>query len=121
MAAHNDLGRKGEEIAKDYLGSKGYKVICRNWRRSQAEVDLIAEFGQRFIFIEVKTRTGTFFGEPETFVGAAKQRNMQFAAEKFIEIRDHQGEIRFDIISILFGSYGSYNLRHIEDAFWPGF
>ncbi len=120
MAQHNDLGRRGEEIARLHLESHGYVILHTNWRSAHAEVDLIASFDERIVFVEVKTRSGVAFGEPEEFVGALKQRNMQFVAERYIEAREYNGEIRFDVISVLVGTDGKHKLRHIEDAFWPG-
>lgn len=41
MAVHNDLGRKGEELAKSYLEKNGYEILDENWVSGKAEVDLI--------------------------------------------------------------------------------
>lgn len=120
MASHNDTGTKGEVIAKKYLEEKGYKILETNWRCHRAEVDLIAFKDSTLIFAEVKTRTGNSYGEPEDFVTYAKQGLMEFAAEEYIYKLEHNDEIRFDIISILFDKFDSYTVNHIEDAFWPG-
>ena len=71
------------------------------------------------IFAEVKTHTDNGFGEPEDFVDTRKQRLLAEAADEYIYLMDHQGEVRFDIISILFDRNDNYTLKHIEDAFWP--
>ncbi len=120
MAEHNNLGRKGEELAKQHLENAGYEILDENWRFGKAEVDLIAYQNKTIIFVEVKTRTGNAFGEPEDFVDAAKQALLVSAADEFIELMDFNGEARFDIIAILFDQQGSYRLNHIQDAFWPG-
>ena len=44
---------------------------------------------------------------------------MDLAANEYIEIMNHKGEIRFDIISVLFDKHNNYTIKHIEDAFWP--
>lgn len=119
MAEHNNLGRKGEELAKQYLENAGYEILDENWRFGKAEVDLIAYHHKTIIFAEVKTRTGNAFGEPEDFVDAAKQKLLASAADEFIELMDFNGEARFDIIAILFDKQGNYRLNHIQDAFWP--
>jgi len=119
MAEHNNLGRKGEELAKQHLENAGYEILDENWRFGKAEVDLIAYQNKTIIFVEVKTRTGNAFGEPEDFVDAAKQALLVSAADEFIELMDFNGEARFDIIAILFDQQGSYRLNHIQDAFWP--
>ncbi|HWZ36510.1 MAG TPA: YraN family protein [Mucilaginibacter sp.] len=119
MAQHNDLGRRGEFIAKEHLENSGYQILDLNWTYSKAEVDLIAYKDKVIIFAEVKTRTGNGFGQPEDFVDARKQKLMAAAADEYIYQKNHDGEVRFDIIAILFKNDTDYTLNHIEDAFWP--
>jgi putative endonuclease len=119
MAQHNDLGRKGESLAKAHLENTGYEILDENWTHGRLEVDLIAYKNKVIIFTEVKARTGNGFGEPEDFVDARKQRLLVEAAEEYIYLMNHQGEVRFDIISVLFDRNNNYILKHIEDAFWP--
>ncbi len=119
MASHNDLGTLGEKLAIDFLQQRGYHILEKNWRCGRAEVDLIAYINQQLIFVEVKTRSSITFGYPEEFVTAAKQGLMEWAATEYIELMNHQGEIRFDIISILINKQKEYTINHIEDAFWP--
>jgi putative endonuclease len=119
MAQHLDLGRKGESLAKTFLEGLGYEILDENWTHGKAEVDLIAYKDRMIIFTEVKTRTSNGFGEPEDFVDMRKQRLLADAADEYIYLMDHQGEVRFDIISVLFDRNENYTLKHIEDAFWP--
>ncbi|WP_179414411.1 YraN family protein [Mucilaginibacter sp. E4BP6] len=119
MAVHLELGRKGESLAKTHLENAGYEILDENWTYGKAEVDLIAYKDKVIIFAEVKTRTGNAFGEPEDFVDARKQKLLVSAADEYIYLMDHQGDVRFDIISILFDKQANYTLKHIEDAFWP--
>jgi len=119
MAQHNDLGRKGESLAKIHLENAGYEIMDENWTHGRLEIDLIAYKDGFIIFAEVKTRTGNGFGEPEDFVDARKQKLMVEAADEYIYLMNHQGEVRFDIISVLFDKQNNYTLKHIEDAFWP--
>ena len=119
MALHLDLGRRGESLAKTYLEEQGYEILDENWTHGKAEIDLIAYKDSVIIFTEVKTRTGNGFGEPEDFVDARKQKLLEDAADEYIYLMDHQGEVRFDIIAILFSNETKYKLNHIEDAFWP--
>lgn len=118
MALHNQTGRKGEEIAARFLMDKGYRILHTNWFYGKAEVDIIAAYDRYIVFAEVKTRSSTDFGRPEEFVSVSKQKRLQWAAEGYIYQHDYKGEIRFDIISVLFDSKGKYSLQHIEDAFW---
>jgi putative endonuclease len=119
MAQHLDLGRRGESLAKTFLEGLGYEILDENWTHGKLEVDLIAYKDRMIIFTEVKTRTGNGFGEPEDFVDMRKQKLLADAADEYIYLMDHQGEVRFDIISVLFDRNENYTLKHIEDAFWP--
>jgi putative endonuclease len=119
MAVHLDLGRRGESLAKAHLENAGYEILDENWTHGKLEVDLIAYKDRIIIFTEVKTRTGNYFGEPEDFVDLRKQRLLADAADEYIYLMNHQGEVRFDIISVLFDKQTNYTIKHIEDAFWP--
>lgn len=119
MAQHNELGKRGEKLAAQYLQEKGYELLDVNWCYGKAEVDLIAYIDRMIIFVEVKTRTSIQFGFPEDFVTEPKQKLLQIAAEAYISLMDHEGEIRFDIISVLFDQQNQFTINHITDAFWP--
>jgi len=119
MAKHLELGLRGEALAKAHLESTGYEILDENWTHGKLEVDLIAYKDRVIIFTEVKTRTGNSYGEPEDFVDARKQRLLADAADEYIYLMNHEGEVRFDIISVLFDRQDNYVINHIEDAFWP--
>lgn len=118
MASHNELGKQGEELATEYLKDQGFRIIRKNWTYGKAEVDIIASFDRYLVFVEVKTRSGTDFGLPEDFVSPSKQKRLQWAAEGYIYQYEYKGEVRFDIVSILFDETGKFKINHIEDAFW---
>ncbi|SER09930.1 YraN family protein [Pedobacter rhizosphaerae] len=119
MARHNDLGRNGESIAKQHLEAAGFEILDENWTHGKAEIDLIAYKDKLMVFVEVKTRSSVAFGRPEEFVQMAKQKQLEMASLAYIELMNHQHEIRFDIIAITFTKDNHYTLNHIEDAFWP--
>ncbi len=118
MAEHNDLGKKGEDIAVAYLQRKGYKILCRNWHDRHLEIDIVAMHNNMLVVVEVKTRTTALFGEPEMEVTPAKQKFLVRAAESYILAHDYEGETRFDVIGVLLGN-GQMQIKHIEDAFMP--
>ncbi|WP_219223957.1 YraN family protein [Pedobacter antarcticus] len=120
MSLHLELGRTGEKLASDYLEASGYLILERNWVYGRAEVDLIAWFENKLIFVEVKTRRSVLHGDPEDFVDWKKERQLEMASSVYIARRQHQGEIRFDIVAIVFENKDLYHINHIEDAFWPG-
>ncbi len=116
MAEHNDIGTYGENLACQYLEKKGFSILHRNWHCGSYEVDIIAKNNEYIIFAEVKTRTGTYMGQPEIFVTKQKQKNIITAAQRYIDKFHHTEEIRFDIIAIVLkGEH--YSIHHIEDAY----
>jgi putative endonuclease len=119
MAEHNELGRYGELLAKVYLEKLGYQILERNWVYGRAEIDLIAFHQGILIFVEVKTRRSAEHGEPEEFVNWKKEKQLELASAVYIDRKNHQGEIRFDIVAIVFENKELYKINHIEDAFWP--
>lgn len=120
MATHNELGKRGEEIACRYLEKKGYRVLEQNWHFKRKEIDLIAIRNGILVFAEVKTRIGDRHGFPEESVNWRKQKFLQSASAAYLGRMNYEEEIRFDIVSITFKPDGSYEIYHIEDAFFPG-
>jgi putative endonuclease len=118
MAEHNDLGRKGEEIAARYLEKKGYRILEKNWRQWRYEIDLVAMEGKCLVIIEVKTRQSNLFGEPETAVNRDKQKALIRAANAYVRYNNILCEVRFDILSVII-SKNTQQIHHIEDAFYP--
>lgn len=120
MAKHLETGKKGEELAVGFLEKLGYQILETNWRHRRAEIDIIAKDGEILVFIEVKTRSDDFFGNPASFVTTKKERFMSDAANVYMEQIGHDWEIRFDIVGIVMWSEERTELRHFKDAFFPG-
>lgn len=118
MAKHYDLGKKGEELAASYLAEKGYKIIERNWRFGKDEIDIIAEFDNFLVIAEVKTRSTSYYGNPEEAVDEQKQRLLIRTANEYVIQKEIDMEVRFDIVSIVIES-GKQIINHIKDAFYP--
>lgn len=117
MAHHNELGKIGEKIALDYLISKGYEIVCKNFYYQKAEIDIIAQHQNMIICVEVKTRNSDFFGDPQTFVTPNKIKLLVKAMDAFITENNIQLEARFDIIAIL-KNKSHEKLTHYENAFY---
>ena len=117
MASHNELGKRGEEIAADYLTSKGHTILARNYRYEKSEVDIISSLGGTIIFTEVKTRSSDAFGYPEESVSERKQEKLKLAMEQYMSENKLTSEPRFDIVSII-TNRGKTDIHHIEDAFY---
>lgn len=109
-------GREGENQAADYLTSKGYEILVRNYRYKHAEIDLIVRKGSFIVFVEVKTRSYSFYGEPEAFVDFKKASTVINAAEQYTYENKYEGNIRFDIVSVKTGA--NPEIVHFEDAFY---
>ncbi len=120
MAKHLETGKKGEDLAIQFLKDKGYEILETNWRFRRSEVDIIAKDGLILVFVEVKTRSYDYFGKPESFVSARKKVLLQDAAAAYMHEINHTWEIRFDIIGILMPSPKHIEINHFEDAFFPG-
>jgi putative endonuclease len=116
MAKENKIaiGRKGEELAAEFLENKGFTVVAENYRHKKAEIDLIVKKDDWLIFVEVKTRSSAAYGEPEAFVDSKKARMLFSAAEEFIYANNWPGHVRFDVISVKLGK--EITIEHFEDA-----
>jgi putative endonuclease len=121
MAQHNETGRKGEAMAFTFLIDNDYIILETNWRVGRAEVDIIARKGDVLVIIEVKTRSSEVFGQPFEFIPLKKWRLLSDAAYIYAGQTDHNGEIRFDVISILLHSPQSASLQHFQDAYFDDF
>jgi putative endonuclease len=119
MAAHNDLGKRGEDIAKDFYVSKGFWIRDSNWRSSHFELDFVAENNELVVIVEVKTRTGSTFGEPEDFITDAKMKRTLQAAHNYILTNNIEKNAQIDVISIVFTKSGTHRLTHFPDAITP--
>jgi len=117
MADHNDFGKMAEDLAVDFLVKAKYRILARNFRYLKAEVDIIAEFENQIIIIEVKARHTDAFLEPQEAVNKKKIKLLISAANYYIEENNIDKEVRFDIISILPNKQKTLEITHITDAF----
>ncbi len=117
MARHNELGKKGEQLAVDYLIKKGYTIVQRNYRFQKAEVDIIAKIKDTLAIVEVKTRSTVDFGNPQDFVKPKQIQRLVKAVDEYVNVNKLDVEVRFDIIAIV-RQGNSYNIEHLENAFY---
>ncbi len=109
----SSLGRNAELQAVKYLEKQGYKIVCRNYRTRQAEIDIIARDGAWLVFIEVKARSSGRFGGPAEAVDLKKQEKIARAAQVYMSASKTEFlPARFDVVTI-----GPGGLEHIKDAF----
>ena len=117
MASHNELGKKGEQLAVDFLVENGYDIVERNYRFNKAEVDIIAQKKDVLAIIEVKTRSTTDFGNPQDFVKPKQIKNLVKAVDEYVTVNGLDVEVRFDIIAIV-KEKKEFKIEHLEDAFY---
>lgn len=110
------LGSKGEDLAIRFLKGKGYRIIARNYKTAAGEVDIIAKDGSTLVFIEVKTRSGSLFGQPFEAVDKRKRQKLKNIALLYLKKLGEEPPVRFDILSILYDN-GKEEIEHIKDAF----
>ena len=118
MQTPESLGKAGEALSCTHLKSLGYIIVEKNWRFGRDEIDLIVENDDFIVFVEVKSRSTNYFGEPEVFVNRAKQRNLIRAANNYIRTKCCEKEARFDIVSVLMKG-DKHQINHIPNAFYP--
>jgi len=116
MAAHNELGKWGEDIAADYLERKGYQIVERNWKSGHHDLDIVASDDGTLVIAEVKTRRSRLFGNPEEAIDYQKRKNLMAAINHYVKSHQVRGHVRFDIISIV-GTIGTEpEIDHIVDV-----
>jgi putative endonuclease len=118
-AKHLELGLKGEDQALDFLIKLGYQIEEINWQQGRAELDIIAKDGLILVFVEVKSRLNS--NSPEKAVTYRKQKLIVSAATQYQESINYEGEIRFDVITLVYDDFGEFTLEYFKDAFFPGF
>ncbi|MCR9171281.1 MAG: YraN family protein [bacterium] len=115
---HIELGKTGEGIARRHLQNHGLTILEVNYRWKKQEIDLIAQQGEELVIVEVKTRKHTSYGAPENSITRTKQRHLIKAANAYIQERQLDLDVRFDVVSIIHNSYET-QVDHIQNAFYP--
>lgn len=117
---NKNIGDFGENVANEYLISKGYEILEKNYRTAAGEIDIIARFGQTLVFVEVKTRSSVKCGRPSEAVDFRKRKHMAEAAEIYCIENMINEEVRFDVIEIIArhlggDEYAAQCLNHIKE------
>ncbi|MFN2625916.1 MAG: YraN family protein [Mycobacteriales bacterium] len=118
MRAKDGVGRYGEDVATRHLVEQGFLVLDRNWRCAEGELDIVARDGDTTVFVEVKTRSSTRFGEPAEAVSPVKARRLRALAVRWLDHHENaRGRLRFDVVSVLRSRVGAAHVVHLRDAF----
>lgn len=118
MAAKDVLGRRGEDVAAEYLEKQGLVVLDRNWRCREGELDIVATDSTGLVVCEVKTRSGTAFGEPAEAVTTRKIARIRQVTQVWLTA--HQTPwcpVRFDVVAVVMESGRPVTIQHYREAF----
>ena len=118
MAAKDDLGRRGEDLAAEYLAGEGLQLVERNWRCSQGEIDLVARDGDELVFVEVKTRSSLGYGHPLEAITVAKLARLRRLASAWCVAHPGQkGLVRIDAVAVVAPMFGAVVVEHLKRVF----
>ncbi len=111
------LGKRGENIAAEYLIRQGFRIRERNYRYLKAEIDIIAQLDELLVMVEVKSRTQGFYEDLTDTISAKKRGLMVMAADHYVNKHTLDLETRFDIILII-EDKERMKIDHIPNAFY---
>ncbi len=122
MRVKDAVGRFGEDTAAAFLTTAGLELLDRNWRCAAGELDIVARDGETLVFVEVKTRTSTAFGDPAEAVGVVKAARIRRLARQWLEEHRsadprHWPQLRFDVVAVVRCAPGGPTVRHLRGAF----
>jgi putative endonuclease len=117
MSTKSELGRRGEDLAAKFLERRGWRVVARNVRSREGEIDIVAAREGVVAFVEVKTRRTTAYGTPGEAVTFRKRLRIRGLAAQFLASSEARArEIRFDVVEVICRRDGT-RINHIEAAF----
>jgi putative endonuclease len=115
MADKDELGRLGEQLAAEYLQQAGLRILDRNWRCAEGELDIVAVERRVLVACEVKTRSGLGFGSPLEAISRRKQARLRRLAISWI--RAHGvlfDEVRVDVLGLVRDRAGHFTIEHVR-------
>lgn len=126
MKTKDAVGRFGEQLAADHITAAGMRILARNWRCPDGELDIIARDGEQLVFVEVKTRSTTTFGDPAEAMTPAKIARIHRLAVRWLAEQRESGPageldgwsaLRFDLVAIVRLCEDGPRVRHLRGAF----
>lgn len=114
MKVANPVGKKGEDLAVEFLSNRGYRIIDRNVKVGHGELDIITTHNNTLVFIEVKTRTSKSYGEPIESIGYHKLKSLINASEMYrLKHKDLPEQMRIDAVVVDMGL--TISIEHIQN------
>jgi putative endonuclease len=115
MRAKDVLGRSGEQAAAEYLESRGLRILDRNWRSADGEIDIVAVERHVLVVCEVKSRTSVRYGSPLEAVSRVKRARLRRLAVQWLNAHGVRfDQVRIDIIGLVYEGTGGFTIEHIR-------
>ncbi|MFK0290956.1 YraN family protein [Streptomyces sp. NPDC090442] len=116
MTPRNALGRYGEDLAVRRLLEAGMRILDRNWRCRDGEIDIVAADGDALVVCEVKTRRASWYEHPMAAVRPEKTARLRLLAERWMERHGGPptGGVRIDVIGVLLPARGAPVVEHVR-------
>jgi putative endonuclease len=116
---HLRLGKRGENLACQFLRKNGYKILYRNFRgRTGGEIDVVCRNRDTLVFVEVKTRTGEDFGRPFEAIDRDQRKRISRGGLAWLRLLgDPDILFRFDVVEVIIAEGTEPRLELIQNAF----
>jgi putative endonuclease len=115
MRAKDVLGRSGEQAAAEYLETEGFRLLARNWRCADGEIDIVAVDRQTLVVCEVKTRSGNRYGTPLESVSRLKRNRLRRLAVRWLAAHGVRFEqVRIDVLGVAREPAGGFTIEHVR-------
>jgi putative endonuclease len=115
MRAKDILGQRGEQAAAEYLLSAGFRILARNWRCAEGEIDIVAVERCTLVVVEVKARTGMRYGGPLEAVSRAKRARLRRLAVQWLNAHGVRfDQVRIDVVGLIYDGTGGFSVEHIR-------
>ncbi len=115
MNAKDVLGRRGEQLAVEHLQRAGLRILDRNWRCADGEIDIVAAERRALVICEVKTRSGVRYGTPLEAITRQKRSRLRRLAIRWLVAHGILfDEIRIDVVGVLRSESGEFSVDHVR-------
>jgi putative endonuclease len=115
MRAKDALGKSGEQAAAEYLESCGFRILDRNWRSADGEIDIVAVERQVLVVCEVKSRTSVRYGSPLEAVSRAKRGRLRRLAVQWLNAHGVRfDQVRIDVVGLVYEGTGGFTIEHVR-------
>ena len=115
LNAKDALGRHGEQLAAEYLQQAGFRILDRNWRCAEGEIDIVMVDRRVLVACEVKTRSDVRYGAPVEAVTSEKLRRLRRLAVSWVLAHGLTFDgLRVDIVGVLMSSSGEFTIEHLR-------